>query len=88
MSVKLYDDHPPRCEYCLHVRSADGRLVCVRRRAEAVRPCSGFAYDPLKRVPRQEARLPEYRPEDFAIDLRGDEEPENGEEESWRYEGQ
>ena len=69
MSVKLFDDHEPRCEYCVHVRSTDGGLICVRRRGEAQKPCSAFSYDPLKRVPRQEARLPVYRPEDFAIDV-------------------
>ncbi len=67
MASKLFEDHPPRCEYCQHVRLHANLLMCSRRRAEAVKPCSGFAYDPLKRVPKQEARLPEYRPEDFMI---------------------
>ena len=81
MSVKLFDDHTPRCEYCLHSRIQGETLMCVRRRCEAAKPCSGFAYDPLKRVPRQEARLPEYRPEDFMIDDRTDD------LESWRPSG-
>lgn len=68
MSVKLFDNHTPRCEYCQHVRWQNGSLLCVRRRTEATKPCSSFMYDPLKRIPRQEARLPEYRPEDFMID--------------------
>lgn len=88
MSIRLFDDHPPRCEYCLHVRSTDGRPMCARRRAEAQKPCSGFVYDPLKRVPRQEARLPEYRPEDFVIDLQTEEESEDDDAGSWRYEGE
>ena len=79
MSVKLFDNHEPRCEYCRHARLQSGNIMCVRRRSEALKPCSAFEYDPLKRVPRQEARLPEYRPEDFMID--GGDEPED-----WRQE--
>ena len=68
MAVRLFDDHIPKCEYCVHVRRENGKLVCVRRRGPAEKACGGFAYDPLKRIPRQEARLPQYKPEDFAID--------------------
>lgn len=68
MAVKLFDDHAPSCEYCAHARRENDRLMCVRRRGEAQKPCGSFSYDPLKRVPRQEARLPQYRPEDFAVD--------------------
>ena len=72
MAVKLYDDHEPRCEYCTHMRMESGQMTCRRRRG-AVKPCGSFAYDPLKRVPRQEARLPQYRAEDFCLDgLRDD----------------
>lgn len=67
MSHKLFDDHEAKCEYCVHVRREGERLVCARR-GEKLKPCGSFSYDPLKRVPRQEARLPQYRPEDFAID--------------------
>ena len=73
MAVKQFDDHPPRCEYCVHVRTEKGQLVCAKR-GRAEKPCISFSYDPLKRVPRQEARLPQYRPEDFAIDDVGEEE--------------
>lgn len=68
MAIRLFDDHTPKCEYCANVRNEGGRLVCVRRRGKEVNPCGSFSYDPLKRVPRQEARLPQYKPEDFAID--------------------
>ena len=67
MADKLYDDHEPRCEYCAHMRREREVVFCARRRTEATKPCSSFAYDPLKRLPRQEARLPEYRPEDFGF---------------------
>ncbi len=66
MAAKLFENHEPRCEYCVHMYSQGDKSMCVRRRAEAVRACRAFEYDPLKRVPRQMPRLPEYRPEDFA----------------------
>jgi len=81
MSVKLFDDHTPDCGYCLHARRQEGRLMCARRRTAAVRACQAFVYDPLKRVPRQEARLPEYRAEDFLIDEARDE------LDSWQQDG-
>lgn len=68
MAVKLFDRHEPKCEYCVHVRAGSGQLSCVRRKGPVQKPCGAFCYDPLKRVPRQEARLPQYKPEDFAID--------------------
>lgn len=68
MAVKLFDNHDPKCEYCVYVRAEGDALVCSRRGERAAKPCGSFSYDPLKRVPRQEARLPQYRPEDFAID--------------------
>jgi len=68
MAFRLFDDHEPDCSYCVYMRREDGRMICARKRTAAVKPCGSFAYDPLKRVPRQEARLPEYRPEDFVID--------------------
>jgi len=74
MAVRLFDDHTPMCEYCTHMQRQEEKLFCRRRRAEALNPCRAFEYDPLKRVPRQEARLPEYRPEDFAIDVPGEDE--------------
>lgn len=67
MAVKLFDNHEPSCEYCAHMRTEGGQMRCLRRRS-AGKPCGSFAYDPLKRVPRQEARLPEYKPSDFIID--------------------
>jgi len=67
MAAKLFDDHTPKCEYCVHVRREAGEPMCVRRRSRAEKPCFSFCYDPLKRIPRQEARLPEYNAADFAI---------------------
>lgn len=66
MATKLFDDHEPKCEYCVHLAAQQGRPWCLRKKTGELRVCRSFEYDPLKRVPRQEARLPEYRPEDFA----------------------
>lgn len=72
MAFKLFDDHEPNCAYCLHSRRQNGETLCVKR-GKAGRACGSFAYDPLKRVPRQEARLPEYDPSAFAISELGGE---------------
>lgn len=72
MAVKLFDDHTPDCACCAHMRSGENGAMCQRRRAPAVRACGSFSYDPLKRVPRQEPRLPVYRPEDFSLDTEAD----------------
>ncbi|HNW04306.1 MAG TPA: hypothetical protein PLP20_00505 [Oscillospiraceae bacterium] len=60
-----------RCEYCTEGwLSADGKNVLCKKKG-VVAPgyfCSGFRYDPLLRVPRVPAPLPEtYRPEDFLL---------------------
>jgi len=66
MALKIFEDHEAKCEYCLHLCEQGETLFCLRKRNVPLKPCRSFEYDPLKRVPRQEARLPEYRPEDFA----------------------
>ena len=71
MAVKLFDNHTPDCSYCAHMSRKEGEMICLRRRSPAVKACSAFSYDPLRRVPRQEPRLPVYRPEDFSLDSDG-----------------
>lgn len=67
---KLFDDTiPARCEYCEFARRSGESLLCAKSAGEqAIKPCRRYRYDPLKRVPRQEARLPEYPLESFRID--------------------
>ncbi len=66
MALKIFDDHEAKCEYCLHLGRQGETLFCLKKKTTLLKPCRSFEYDPLKRIPRQEARLPEYRPEDFA----------------------
>lgn len=61
----------PACIYCAIGKvSCDGESVlCVKK--GVMQPdshCRAFRYDPLKRVPKAQAKLPEYSAEDFSIE--------------------
>ena len=61
----------PSCAYC-----ANGKLSCDEScvlcpKKGVMQPdshCRSFVYDPLRRVPRAKAKLPEFNPEDFSIE--------------------
>ncbi|MBC8535477.1 hypothetical protein [Feifania hominis] len=61
----------PRCELCEHAVTVvgGGQLLCRKRgMVECGARCRRFRYDPLKRIPKRPAALPEYRQEDFSIE--------------------
>ena len=61
----------PACVYCaIGQLSCDGNSVLCTKKG-VMQPdshCRAFRYDPLKRIPREKAQLPQYGAEDFSID--------------------
>ncbi len=61
----------PACIYCEFGKKAtDPRMILCGKRG-VVSPyyhCKKFAYDPLRRIPRRQPKLPEFSPEDFRLD--------------------
>ena len=60
----------PACAYCSNgtaTRTGD-RIMCLKKgMVEPGFKCRRFKYDPLKRVPSNQAELPEFSEEDFKI---------------------
>lgn len=61
----------PACVYCAVGKlSCDGESVlCIKK--GVMQPdshCRAFRYDPLKRVPQEKAKLPEYSAEEFSLE--------------------
>ncbi len=66
---KLFGNHiEPACEYCENGRmTKDGQMVLCERHG-IVAPyfsCRKFIYAPLKRIPKGNKPLPQYKQEDF-----------------------
>ncbi len=61
----------PACVYCAVGKlSCDGTSVLCLKKG-VMQPdsrCRAFRYDPLKRVPKEKARLPEYSAEEFSLE--------------------
>ena len=61
----------PRCAYCEKgARINDGEVACIKRGiVPAEHHCSGFSYDPLKRIPPRPMKLhtEKLKEEDFAL---------------------
>lgn len=60
----------PRCEYCAEGgwNAAHSAILCPR--LGVMRPtdhCDRFDYDPLRREPKREPKLPDYDPADFTL---------------------
>lgn len=67
---KLFGNHiDPACRYCRHQEAyPEGGLRCAYRgQVEPDGRCARFAYDPLKREPRNLPELPTYDPKDFLL---------------------
>ena len=71
MSKKLLGSEiEPKCEYCLHaVIAADGVTVLCEKKGitDFDDSCKKFEYDPLKRTPRRQPKLPTFFDEDFKL---------------------
>lgn len=62
---------PPACIYCAIGKvSCDGKSVLCTKKGVMMPDshCRAFRYDPLKRVPKEKAQLPEYSAEEFSIE--------------------
>lgn len=60
----------PACQYCQFGRPAPDKVMIFCRKFGPVAPiykCKKYIYDPLKRVPRRQPKLPDYLPEDFKL---------------------
>lgn len=70
MKKKLFGNQiPPDCSYCEHGAKTSGESYsCALGRTLPFKgKCRAFRYDPLKRVPRTEPKLPTYSPDDFTL---------------------
>ena len=71
MKRKLYGNNiPPACEYCRVGTLSDDETTILCRKKGIVAlsfKCWRFKYDPLKRKPKRERFLEEYKSEDFSL---------------------
>lgn len=73
MSHKKYifgENIEPACFYCLNGHQASDTAMILCTKTGPVSPtykCKKFVYDPLKRIPKRQPKLPEFSPEDFEI---------------------
>lgn len=61
----------PACIYCEFGRKATdpSKILCNKKGVVAPYDrCRKFCYDPLKRIPRRQPKLPKFSPEDFSLD--------------------
>lgn len=60
----------PCCFYCENGRPAPDKVMILCKKYGPVSPhykCRKFVYDPLKRVPKRQPKLPSFTAEDFTI---------------------
>lgn len=60
----------PACQYCEYGRLAADKKMILCKKKGIVSPfysCKKFFYDPLKRIPRRQPRLPQFTREDFLL---------------------
>lgn len=60
----------PACIYCRSGRPSPDNVMILCRKYGPVAPfyqCRKFQYDPLKRVPKKQPKLPSYSAEDFQL---------------------
>lgn len=61
---------PPACEYCEKGRrAADPRMILCSKKG-VVSPyyrCRKYVYDPLRRVPKRQPKLPTFSIDDFIL---------------------
>lgn len=63
-------DIPPHCSYCqLGKTSADGTVVYCPRKGvmSPMDSCKKFVYEPTKREPLRQQKLPDFTDEDFSL---------------------
>lgn len=60
----------PKCQYCFLSGPAKekGMMMCQKHGLVEEDYCCGrYEYDPLRRVPKRQPKLPTYKPEDFEL---------------------
>ena len=71
MARKLFGkniDHA--CEYCLNGKITEDRKMVLCEHKGIVAPfysCRKYVYDPLKRIPKRQNKLPKYNENDFKL---------------------
>lgn len=61
---------PPCCSYCAVGRPGSDQKMIFCAKKGVVSPfyhCKKFEYDPLKRIPRRQPKLPSFTDEDFLL---------------------
>lgn len=61
----------PACEYCEHGRLSSDHIRILCPKKGLVSPtysCRRYLYDPLRRSPRLQPKLPDFTAEDFSLD--------------------
>ena len=71
MRKKLFGNTvQPSCSTCVNGRTAPDEIMVLCRKYGPVSPvyrCKKYHYDPLRRVPKRQPKLPDYTAEDFKI---------------------
>lgn len=58
----------PACEYCALVTLTKNQYICSKKgNVDKSNKCFRYKYDPLKRVPKVQPKIPEYKSDDFKI---------------------
>lgn len=72
MKKKLFGTNiEPACVYCIYGRPAPDNIMILCRKFGPVAPyysCRKFKYNPLKRIPKRQPKLPNFSPDDFEIE--------------------
>ncbi len=67
----MAEKYVPRCEYCLNCTELVSSKEFFCKKHGIVPPdgsCRKFAYDPLKRAPKEHLDLPEFDASDFSLE--------------------
>ena len=71
MEKRLFGNNiEPGCRYCRNGRPAPDGIMVLCRKYGPISPsycCKRYAYDPLKRAPKRQPKLPEFSQEDFSL---------------------
>lgn len=68
MKNKLFGSNiQPDCRYCDNFSHDPNNFGCIKRREIKNGKCRKFMYNPILRTPKSEARMMQFRKEDFEI---------------------
>lgn len=68
MKNKLFGEHiQPNCNYCDNFNRDGNNSGCLKNKQIKNGKCRKFAYNPILRMPKSEAKMMQFKKEDFEI---------------------